>query len=36
LVHLKKGRLKGLTLPEAAPDQGLAEMSAAATLPDPA
>jgi len=36
LVHLKKGRLKGLTLPEAAPDQGLAEMSAVATLPDPA
>ncbi len=36
LVHLKKGRLKGLTLPGAAADQGLAEMAAAATHPDPA
>jgi tRNA uridine 5-carboxymethylaminomethyl modification enzyme len=36
LVHLKKGRLKGLTLPEAAPDQGLAEMAAAVTVPDSA
>ena len=36
LVHLKKGRLKGLTLPEAATDQGRAEAPAAATLQDPA
>jgi tRNA uridine 5-carboxymethylaminomethyl modification enzyme len=36
LVHLKKGRLKGLTLPEAAADQGRAEAPAAATLQDPA
>ena len=36
LVHLKKGRLKGLTLPGAAAGQGLAEMAAAATHPDPA
>ena len=36
LVHLKKGRLKGLTLPEAATDQGRAEAPAAATLQHPA
>ena len=36
LVHLKKGRLKGLTLPEADTDQGRAELPAAATLQHPA
>ena len=36
LVHLKKGRLKGLTLPGADTDQGRAELPAAATLQDPA
>ena len=36
LVHLKKGRLKGLTLPEAATDRGRAEAPAAATLQHPA
>ena len=36
LVHLKKGRLKGLTLPGAAGDQGRAEAPAAATLQHPA
>ncbi len=36
LVHLKKGRLKGLTLPGAAGDQGRSEAPAAATLQHPA
>ena len=36
LVHLKKGRLKGLTLPGADTDQGRAELPATATLQDPA